>query len=60
MAQIIFMLIQLLPLFCCVITARRLAPLISDDTAKRSGRIAGNWTHIHYTIRIYIHTYVLE
>jgi hypothetical protein len=42
MAQIIFMLIQLLLLFCCVITARRLAPLISDDTAKRSGRIAGN------------------
>jgi len=42
MAKIIFMLIQLLLLFCCVITARRLAPLISDDTAKRSGRIAGN------------------
>jgi hypothetical protein len=42
MAQIIFMLIQVLLLFCCVTTARRQAPLISDDNAKRSGRIAGN------------------
>lgn len=44
MARIIFMLIQLLLLFCCVTTARRLAPLISDETAKRSSRIAGNQT----------------
>jgi len=60
MAQIIFMLIQLLLLFCCVITARRLAPLISDDNAKRSGRIAGNQIHIPCTIGIDIGKYVLE
>jgi hypothetical protein len=42
MAQIIFLLMQLLLFLCCVTGARRLAPLIADDTGRRQSRNAGN------------------
>lgn len=38
MAQIVFLLIELLLLFCCVSTARKQTPLISDDSARRPAK----------------------